>query len=65
MKVTIDRIENDIVVVELSNGQIFDINIQLFPDAKEGDIYIIKKNTSEKNERIKRLEEKMNRIFDK
>ena len=43
MKVTIDRIENDTVVLELQNGKTINAPRQLFENAMEADIYIIKK----------------------
>ena len=63
MKITIDRIENNIAVVELPDGQIIDLPIALFPDAAESDVYTIEKDKNETETRRKRIEDKMNRLF--
>ena len=38
MQVTVDRIEEDYIVLELEDGSIVDIPKELIPGAKEGDI---------------------------
>lgn len=63
MKIIIDRIENDFVVVELPNGKTLDIPCSLLPDATEGDVYSIDKDSSETDDRTKRIKGKMNNLF--
>jgi len=63
MKITIDRIENGIAVVELLDGQTVNMPCALFPEASEGDVYSIEKNTAETEAAKKRIEGKMNRLF--
>jgi len=64
MKMTIDRIENGVVVAELPNGQTVNFPGSLFPGAAEGDVYTIEKDTSEAGERRKRIDDKMGRLFE-
>ncbi len=49
MKVIIDRIENEIAVVELENKEMLSIPVALIQDAKEGDSLVItvEKKTAE------------------
>lgn len=63
MKVTIDRIENGVAVIELPNGQTVNVPGVLFPGAAEGDVCTIEKDTEETESRRKRINEKMNRLF--
>ena len=64
MKITIDRIEKGFVVAELPDGQAVGIPRAVFPDAAEGDIYIIEKDCGERDARRSRLDDKMNRLFE-
>jgi hypothetical protein len=61
MKITIDRFEENFAVVELPNGETCSVPRELFPDAKEGDIFQISKS---EEETATRAEEMRNR-FDK
>ncbi len=64
MKITIDRFENDIAVVETENGDILNIPKLLFPsDAKEGSIVHITVDESETEVRRAEMKKKMNDIF--
>ena len=63
MKITIDRIENDVVIVELPGGKALDIPRLLFPDAEEGDVYNIEKDSAQRNARRCRMKVKMRRLF--
>ncbi|MBQ4110481.1 MAG: DUF3006 domain-containing protein [Clostridia bacterium] len=47
MRVIIDRFEENIAVCELENGKFIDVPKCLFPDSSEGDIFEIKKISSE------------------
>ena len=61
MEITIDRIENGMLVVELSDGRTIDVLRALLPDAAEGDVYMIQKGGAETQHQ--RIKEKMNRLF--
>ncbi len=63
MKITIDRIENDVATMELPDGKIIDVPRLLFPDAVEGDVYSIEKDSAAGHVRHCRVEEKMRRLF--
>ena len=63
MKITIDRIENDVVTIELPGGKALDIPRLLFPDAEEGDVYNIQKDSAQRDARRCRMEVKMRRLF--
>ena len=63
MKVIIDRIEKGFFVIELPNGSIGKMSLNILPEAKEGDVINIKqlkKSTSDKKASIKKL---MNDVF--
>jgi len=63
MKVIIDRIEKGFFVIELPNGSIGKMSLNILPEAKEGDVINIKqlkKDTSDKKASIKKL---MNDVF--
>ena len=58
MQVTVDRIEEDYIVLELENGDIIDVPKELIPEAIEGDIvdiYINKEERKIKEEEVKKL----------
>ena len=62
MLVTIDRFEGDFAVVELPDMTFLDVPKELFPNAKEGDIFKIEKDESEKQlieDRIKQLTDEL------
>lgn len=63
MKITIDRIENDVVTIELPGGKALDIPRLLFPDAEEGDVYNIEKDSAQRDTRRCRMKVKMRRLF--
>lgn len=63
MNIIIDKIEHDSVVIELPTGQTLVLPILLFPDATEGDVYCIEKNSAETEQRRKRIRTKMNQLF--
>lgn len=62
MRVIIDRIEGDFVIVELEDGNIIEVNKELFGDAKEGDIYYIEKDIEAKEERIEEISSLFERL---
>ena len=58
MKVIIDRIENDLYVVEMVDGIVGKISKNVIPNAKEGDVVeinILKKDTNDRKVSIKKL----------
>ena len=71
MSMTVDRIEGDFAICELENGEIKNIPLENLPfGIKEGNI--ISENEKgffidvfEEQERIKRIEEKMKKLFNK
>ena len=64
MKIIIDRIENDVAVIELPDGKMIEVPRLLFPDAEEGDAYNIEKDSARRDARLCRMEDIMNRLFD-
>lgn len=62
--ITIERVEKDTIILELADGKLIEVPRALIPDAQEGFIYEIKKNASETQKRIQRIEEKINNLFD-
>ena len=64
MKITIDRIENDVAVIEFPDGKTLNIPLLLFPDAEEGDVYNIEKDSARRDARRCHIEDKMRRLFD-
>ena len=71
MSMTVDRIEGDFAVCELENGEIKNIPLENLPfGIKEGNIisehekgFFI--DVFEEQERIKRIEEKIKKLFNK
>ena len=47
MEVIVDRIENNLVVVELDKGKVMTYKIDKLPSVKEGDVLEIDKDTKE------------------
>ena len=43
MKVTVDRIENNIAYLELPNGTMAKVDVIVLPDCAEGDVFRIEK----------------------
>ena len=52
MQVTVDRIEEDYIVLELEDGNIIDVPKELIPGAKEGDIVDIYINKDEREKKV-------------
>lgn len=63
MTFTIDRIENNYLIVELENGKTIDIPKELIPNAKENDIYTITLNESEMKKRKNNINNLINDLF--
>lgn len=62
MRVIVDRIEGDMLVVELEDMTNVDIPRAVAPDANEGDVLDITVNDGETEARRLRIKEKMNRL---
>lgn len=64
MKWIIDRIENNIAVCELENGEMLDVKISALPKGiKEGDVIKLSVDETEANERKERIDKLMNSLF--
>ena len=64
VKLIIDRFEGDFAVIELPNGQMIDCPKALLPDnAKEGSILNISVDKPATNDKLKKVTERMNRLF--
>ena len=63
MKITIDRIESGVIIAELPDGQTLNLPGALLPEAAEGDIYNIEKDTAEGAARKEKIEKQMGRLF--
>ena len=61
MRIIIDRIEENIAVCELESGETVNIPLCIFENAKEGDVFNIVRDDSEKEERMN----KARSLFDK
>lgn len=64
MKVTIDRFEEDIAVVELPDMTFINVSRKLFPEAKESDVIDITIDNNETAERKKRISGLMDDLFE-
>lgn len=63
MEVIVDRIENDYIVVETIDKEIYNIPLGLIPDVEEGDIIKIIVDKDEKKLRKEKINNLMNDIF--
>ena len=64
MKWIIDRIENNIAVCELENGEMLDVKISALPKGiKEGDVIKLSVDETEANERKERIDKLMNSLL--
>ena len=64
MKWIIDRIENNIAVCELENGEMLDVKISALPKGiKEGDVIKLSVDEIETNERKERIDKLMDSLF--
>ena len=68
MYYSVDRIENDIVVLEnIENNNVIEINISLLPKVKESDIVVFKNDKYQVDnkirlDRVRMLNAKLNRL---
>ena len=63
MTITIDRIEENYLIVELENGKIINLPKELIPNAKENDIYSINLNKDEMKKRKNNINNLINDLF--
>lgn len=65
MRIIVDRIEDNYIVIELENGKFINIPKDLIPDIKEGDVVDININHEETLKRKKEITQVMNDLFEK
>ncbi len=64
MTVILDRIEENVGVVELPNRSFAEIPLCLIPDAKEGDVIHIRIDQEETERRAEKIHKLMGQLFD-
>ena len=71
MKYTVERIEDNVVVLEDENGNLLEVSLRLLPEnIKSGNILLFENNSynlinTADEERRKRIKEKYQQLFDK
>jgi len=63
MKVVVERIENEILILDLDDGTKAEILQKLVPEAKEGDIIKFYVDKVETESRKKEMTERVNRLW--
>ena len=63
MKVTVDRIENNIAYLELPNGTMAKVDVIVLPDCAEGDVFRIEKDETETAQAKEAGKEALKRLF--
>lgn len=64
MKVTIDRIEDNFIIIELTNGKTFEIPKEIFPNVVEGDIVNIEVDLEETKKKKEKINKLINQVFE-
>lgn len=64
MRIVIDRFEGEFVVAISDGGQKYSLPKTLLKDAKEGDVYIIKKDDDETKRRKQRAKSLIDELFE-
>ena len=64
MQITIDRFEGEFAVVEMPDKTFINLPKALFENPKEGDVFDIIKNDSEKQKREHNIKNLMNKLFE-
>lgn len=64
MKVIVDRIEGEMLVVELENMSTVNIPLAVIPEAKEGDVINITVDRGDTENRRRRIRKKMNKLWE-
>ena len=68
MEVIVDRIENNLVVVELDKGRVMTYRIDKLPSVKEGDVLTLDSDTKEvfvNRKKTKQRKKKIKKLMDK
>lgn len=68
MEVIVDRIENNLVVVELDKGRVMTYKLSKLPSVKEGDVLTFDSDTKEvfvNNKKTKHRKKKIKKLMDK
>ncbi len=65
MRITINRIEGELAVCELENGQLLNVPSRLFGNISEGDVVEIKVNQALTEERKQENSAKLRSLFHK
>lgn len=64
MKFVIDRFENGFAVIELQDGEIVNLPIQILPmNIKEGDVVILKVSQKETDKRNQEMNDKYKHLW--
>ena len=67
-QIIVDRIENNLVVVELDKGKVMTYQIDKLPSVKEGDVLTLDSDTKEffvNNKKTKQRKKKIKKLMDK
>lgn len=64
MEIIIERIENEIVVVELPSKELINVPKKLFGNVKENDVVNITIDKKKTNERKEKITELINQVFE-
>ena len=64
MKVIVDRIEGEMLVVELENMSTVNIPLAVIPEAKEGDVINITVDRGDTENMRRRIRKKMNKLWE-
>ncbi len=63
MEAIVERIENEMLILELSDRSIIKFSRTLLPEAKEGDVVKISVNDEKTSEKKDKIIERMNKIW--
>ena len=64
MRLVLDRIEEDKAVFETENRRIIVLPLDLLEDAKEGDVFILKKDDNETEKRSEEIKALADSLFE-
>lgn len=64
MKIIVNRIEGNYLVLELEDGNIVDVPKELIPEAREGDIIRISIDKEETDKRKEEMQELVDSVFE-
>jgi hypothetical protein len=62
MDVIIDRFEGEYAIIELPGNKTIQVPRELFPSAREGDVFTIARNDEKTNERRKSIRERFDKL---